>query len=377
MSFNGYGFYQNNPGVNSLSYVPQVTNINMNTILSTNKSDKQKETKKECSEINSLEELHKSLSNGKQLGNYIKCRKNTETMINLVKKLPPEKISELIEEIKNKLKDIMISNNKFSQKLFEHCNAEQRITVLNIIKDQFADIAMNKWGSFSLQALLKNISLPEEHEICRTCIAGKISELATNKGSNFVLQKLFLLLNEKTIESLFPEILELFDYLICNALGVGLLKNYILTIRNIEKVKILLKKINDNLQKILSTVVGNSFLLQLFDKNNSEIYFDIISSILANIEIYCRNSNSIPVIIRCLSLSTPKLISLIPDSFFDSESLALLASSEEGQALLYILLSKLPKIVKYDCLVFLGKSAKKMNAETAKKIYKFIEDYTK
>ena len=147
--------------------------------------------------------------------------------------------------------------------------------------------------------------------------------------------------------------------------------------RNIEKVKILLKKINDNLQKILSTVVGNSFLLQLFDKNNSEIYFDIISSILANIEIYCRNSNSIPVIIRCLSLSTPKLISLIPDSFFDSESLALLASSEEGQALLYILLSKLPKIVKYDCLVFLGKSAKKMNAETAKKIYKFIEDYTK
>ena len=111
MSFNGYGFYQNNPGVNSLSYVPQVTNINMNTILSTNKSDKQKETKKECSEINSLEELHKSLSNGKQLGNYIKCRKNTETMINLVKKLPPEKISELIEEIKNKLSVSWIRNN--------------------------------------------------------------------------------------------------------------------------------------------------------------------------------------------------------------------------------------------------------------------------
>lgn len=349
----------------------------MNVILNTNKSEKKKDLQKEVVEISTLEELHKLLLNGKQIGNYIKCRKNTDTMINLVKKLPSEKISELIEEIKNKLKDIMISNNKFSQKLFEHCNAEQRIKILNIIKDQFVDISMNKWGSFSLQALLKSISLPEEQEIIRNCIKGKIPELAMNKRSNFVLQKLILVVNEKIIESIFNEIIELFDYLICNSLGVGLLKNYILQIRNTEMKNILLQKIIDNLQKLLSTDVGNSLLLQLIEKNDSDICSTIISSIFSNLDLYIQNSNSFPVIIKCLSISSPKLIKLIPESFFESESVTFLVSTEEGQALLYMLFTKIPKKVKYDSLVFLEKSAKQMSKETSKKIYKFIEDYSK
>ena len=57
-------------------------------------------------------------------------------MIELIKKLPSEKIGTLIELIKAKLKDILISNNKCSQKLFELCNADQRMKVLTIIKEQ-------------------------------------------------------------------------------------------------------------------------------------------------------------------------------------------------------------------------------------------------
>ena len=369
-----------------MNYVPQVTNINMNLFVNNEVIKPKKETKKskekETLNFESLEELQEYLSKGKQLGNYIKCRKNTDTMINLTKKLPSEKIGELIELIKTKLKDIMISNNKFSQKLFEQCNAEQRLKVLTIIKDQFADISMNKWGSFSLQALIKNISLPEEHELIKTCIQGKLSELSMNKRSNFILQKLLLILNEKTIESLCEEMLHLFDYLICNTLGVGLLKSFVFTIRNTEIRAILLKKITENLNALLNTPPGNALILQILEKFDAVTNEAIITQILSNIDLYIRNTFSLPIIKKCISLSNNKLLKCIEESFFESQSMMFLVSSEDGRSLLSLLYTKIPKKVQYDSLVYLEKRAKEIKAnfgdeQLSQVIYKFIEDCTK
>ena len=385
-SFNNpqFAFYQ--LPFTQMNYVPQVTNINMNLFVNNEVNKSKKETKKskekETINFESLEELQEYLSKGKQLGNYIKCRKNTETMINLIKKLPSEKISELIELIKPKLKDIMISNNKFSQKLFEQCNAEQRLKVLTIIKDQFADISMNKWGSFSLQALIKNISLPEEHELIETCIQGKLSELSMNKRSNFVLQKLFLILNEKSIESLCEEMLHLFDYLICNSLGVGLLKSFVFTIRSTDVRAILLKKITENLKALLNTPSGNALILQILEKFDAFTNEEIITQILSNIEIYIRNTFSFSIIKQCILLSNNKLLKCIEDTFFESQSIIFLVSSEEGRSLLSLLYTKIPKKVQYDSLVYLEKRAKEIKVnfgdeQLSQIIYTFIEDCTK
>ena len=385
-SFNNpqFAFYQ--LPFTQMNYVPQVTNINMNLFVNNEVNKSKKETKKskekETINLESLEELQEYLSKGKQLGNYIKCRKNTETMINLIKKLPSEKISELIELIKPKLKDIMISNNKFSQKLFEQCNAEQRLKVLTIIKDQFADISMNKWGSFSLQALIKNISLPEEHELIETCIQGKLSELSMNKRSNFVLQKLFLIFNEKSIESLCEEMLHLFDYLICNSLGVGLLKSFVFTIRSTDVRAILLKKITENLKALLNTPSGNALILQILEKFDAFTNEEIITQILSNIEIYIRNTFSFSIIKQCILLSNNKLLKCIEDTFFESQSIIFLVSSEEGRSLLSLLYTKIPKKVQYDSLVYLEKRAKEIKVnfgdeQLSQIIYTFIEDCTK
>lgn len=385
-SFNNpqFAFYQ--LPFTQMNYVPQVTNINMNLFVNNEVNKSKKETKqskeKETINFESLEELKEYLSKGKQLGNYIKCRKNTEIMINLIKKLPSEKISELIELIKPKLKDIMINNNKFSQKLFEQCNAEQRLKVLTIIKDQFADISMNKWGSFSLQALIKNISLPEEHELIKTCIQGKLSELSMNKRSNFVLQKLFLILNEKAIESLCEEMLHLFDYLICNSLGVGLLKSFVFTIRSTDVRAILLKKITENLKALLNTPSGNALILQILEKFDAFTNEEIITQILSNIELYIQNTFSFSIIKQCILLSNNKLLKYIEDTFFESQSIIFLVSSEEGRSLLSLLYTKIPKKVQYDSLVYLEKRAKEIKVnfgdeQLSQIIYTFIEDCTK
>ena len=207
-------------------------------------------------------------------------------------------------------------------------------------------------------------------------------ELSMNKRSNFILQKLLLILNEKTIESLCEEMLHLFDYLICHTLGIGLLKSFVFTIRNTEIRAILLKKITENLNTLLNTPPGNALILQILEKFDAVTNEAIITQILSNIDLYIRNTFSLPIIKKCISLSNNKLLKCIEESFFESQSMMFLVSSEDGRSLLSLLYTKIPKKVQYDSLVYLEKRAKEIKAnfgdeQLSQVIYKFIEDCTK
>ena len=389
---NQFGFHPITQTLHPMGFGPQITNINMNLFFSGRGREVGSEgglgntlpvEKKEKEVINfdTLEELLAYLAKGKQIGNYIKCRKNTETMTNLIKKLPPAKIGELIGLVKNKLKDIMISNNKFSQKLFEQCTPDQRLLILNIIKDNFIDIALNKWGSFSLQALIKNISLPEEHELITTCIKGKIGELAVNKRSNFVLQKLISVLNDKTIIDIQEEIIILFDYLICNSLGIGLLKHFIFTVKNADIRQNLIKKIGAKVSAFVTSVSGNALLLQLLEKFDVEINNELINEIIKNIESYSMNPFTYPILEKCITLSNGKVSKLIPESFYYSQSIIYLASSDKGRNLLYLLLTKLPKKLRCVSLLTIKTIVKEFKInfgddQTLAEILSFIEDFS-
>jgi hypothetical protein len=70
---------------------------NSPTVLDSNTNINEKNTKKNQNQINSsdiLGTLQTYLEGDKQIGNYIKCRKNTEILIDLLKKLPKEKTDE-------------------------------------------------------------------------------------------------------------------------------------------------------------------------------------------------------------------------------------------------------------------------------------------
>lgn len=290
---------------------------------------------------NSLSELLESLKGGKHISNYIKSRTNTEVMIKLIKKLSTQEIGELIEKIKHKLKDIMISNNKFCQKLFEQCTSEQRLIILNEIKEIFIEIAMNKWGSYSLQALIKVVSLPEEQEIIKKCIEGKIYELAMDKQANFVLQKLILILNEKGMTQITEEIFHIFHHLIYNSIGIGLLKNLVLANKSSEMRKKFVLKINDNLTNLINNQVGHTLLLQMMDKWDYETCKPMIIEIFKEFMKYSFMKYSSIVILRCIEIAEPKLLSNISGTIIKNESLYELLSCENGKGIIKSLFQKL------------------------------------
>ena len=290
-----------------------------------------------------LEELLESLKGGKQIGNYIKSRNNTGTMINLLKKLPSNKITELLNMIQHKLKDIMISNNKLSQKLFELCNTEQRLFILNSIKDNFIEIALNKWGSFSLQSLIKIISLPEEQEIIKQCIEGKVYELAMDKQANFVLQKLILLFNEKGMNTITDEIFQIFGHLIYNSNGIGLLKNLILTNKSSETRKKFVNKVIENLPNIINNPNGHTLILQIMEKWDFETCKNMILKIFEDISKYAILKFSSIVVLKCVLVSDIKNIKYVSKILFTCNNLNQIIKNDNGKDIVKKILMKLPK----------------------------------
>ena len=328
----------------------QINKNNSNYINYNNNNEEEEEENKikkknsiKIENFETLEELLESLKGGKQIGNYIKSRNNTLTMINLLKKLPSEKITELLKMIEHKLKDIMISNNKLSQKLFELCNPEQRLFILNSIKNNFIEIALNKWGSFSLQSLIKIISLPEEQEIIKKCIEGKVYELAMDKQANFVLQKLILLLNEKGMSSITEEIFNIFNHLIYNSNGIGLLKNLILTNKSSETRKKFVNKVIENLPNIINNPNGHTLILQIMEKWDFETCKNLILKIFENISKYSILKFSSIVVLKCVLISDIKNIKNVSKIFFSSNNLNQIIKSENGKEIIKKILMKLPK----------------------------------
>lgn len=354
----GMNCYYNSPASNVNSF-PTFTGTNnqnsSSTVHQKNNSiekNNKKHNKKESTfiDFNSLEELLEFLKGGKQIGNYIKCRTNSATMINLIKKLPSEKIGELIDLIKHKLKDIMISNNKFCQKFFEQCTAEQRVIILNAIKDQFVEIAFNKWGSYSLQALIKIVSLPEEQEIIKQCIKGRVYELSMDKQSNFVLQKLFLLLNEKGMIPITDEIFHIFNHLLYNSIGIGLLKNLILTNKSSETRKKFVQKVIENLPYIINNPIGHTLLIQMMEKWDFETCKSMIQEVLKDILKYSLMRYSSIVVMRCISISDSKLIKSVCTNILKADIINQIVKNDCGKEILKELFTKLPKKVRLETI---------------------------
>ena len=334
--------FTNNTIINNFIYINSQTPPQQKNKSTKGEQKNKNNSSKKDKNFNSLNELLDSLKGGKHISNFIKSRTNTELMIQLIRKLSTQEIEELIEMIKHKLKDIMISNNKFSQKLFEQCTSEQRLTILTEIKDIFIEIAMNKWGSYSLQALIKVVSLPEEQEIIKKCIEGKIYELAMDKQANFVLQKLILILNEKGMTQITEEIFHIFHHLIYNSIGIGLLKNLVLTNKSSEMRKKFVLKVIENLTNIINNQVGHTLLLQMMDKWDYETCKPMITEIYKEIIKYSYMKYSSLVILRCIKITEPKILSNISGTIIKTESLYELLSCENGKGIIKTLFQKLP-----------------------------------
>ena len=224
-----------------------------------------------------------------ELPEYICGQIGSRIMQKYLNKFPPEILTLLIIKIGNGFNKIMIDiyGNYFCKKLFQICSKEQRILVLEQIKNNFVNISKNSCGTHVIQTMLETISSPTEEIIILTSIRDHELELAFDTNATHVLQKLLVVLEENKREQinfvLFNE--EKIKQMCLDSKGICVIKKMIKTAKK-DKYKIaLIKSIYDNCIQISESPYGNYAIQYLFEEWGLTQSMKIVKQCIENADV--------------------------------------------------------------------------------------------
>jgi hypothetical protein len=102
-----------------------------------------------------------------------------------------EIVSRVIDEVEYSLPVIMCDTyaNYMCQQLFQAASANQRLRLLTRLSPRFAEVARDRRGTHSLQALISHISTVEEEDLLAATLEGQIVPIALDVHATHVLQQ--------------------------------------------------------------------------------------------------------------------------------------------------------------------------------------------
>jgi hypothetical protein len=79
--------------------------------------------------------------------------------------------------------------NYLCQKLFEHCNEEQRTTLISTAAHGLPEIALNQHGTRALQKMIEFVHTDEQVDMIIAALNGRVVDLVKDLNGNHVIQK--------------------------------------------------------------------------------------------------------------------------------------------------------------------------------------------
>lgn len=79
--------------------------------------------------------------------------------------------------------------NYFFQKLLSNCSVEQRLQILDHIKDDFIKICCHKQGTHTIQTIFDNVSMDKEESFIRQALQGYVFQLSVDLQGTHVIRK--------------------------------------------------------------------------------------------------------------------------------------------------------------------------------------------
>jgi hypothetical protein len=102
-----------------------------------------------------------------------------------------EIVTRVIDEVELSLPLVMCDTyaNYMCQQLFQAASAAQRLRLLSRLSPKFVEVARDRRGTHSLQALISHISTRDEEDVLATTLQGEIESMALDVHATHVLQQ--------------------------------------------------------------------------------------------------------------------------------------------------------------------------------------------
>ena len=302
-------FNQNNNNINPV--FSKNLNINYNNNKKNKKHNNQKNNNKKRinsfnNEILNFKTFIENLN--KPLDIFICSQTGSRMLQNNLDNFSPQIIDILIDKIKLSFEKLMcdIYGNYFCQKLYSLSSFEQRMTILENIKDTFVPISKTKAGSHAAQSIIEHALCLEEKNKIMSFIVNLELEMALDTEGTHVLQKIIQIFQEGERQAL-TEVLSKSQNvnILCKDLkGISVIKRLICFNKEEKNRSKLVDALYDNCLEIVKTSSGSYILQFLLEEWGLETGIKLIFFSIYNFEIFAiqkHGANFInKIIILCL-----------------------------------------------------------------------------
>ena len=187
-----------------------------------------------------------------------------------------------------------VHGNYFFQKLIKEAPEKIISNIIFYIIEDFINISKDDSGTFSVQALLNEVSSINSINKILQRIKGNELEMIYDKNATYVVQKMVLKFPDFYRKELNDLILQNFPKLCLDVNGICLIKNFIRTNTiesELEKMKMI---ITNNFLLLAQSPYGNyaiQFLMEKLPKNELNEIFDVLTDNIFKLSVQQYSSN--------------------------------------------------------------------------------------
>ena len=296
-------FTQNNDNISPV--FPKSLNIN-NNIRKNKKNNNKKRINSFNNEILNFKTFIENLN--KPLDIFICSQTGSRMLQNNLDNFPPHILDILIDKIKFSFQKLMsdIYGNYFCQKLYSLSSFEQRMTILENIKDIFVPISKTKAGSHAAQSIIEHASTLEEKNKIMSFIRNLEMEMALDTEGTHVLQKIIQIFKEGERQALTDVLSQSANVnILCKDLkGISVIKRLICFNNDENNRSKLVDALYDNCLEIVKTSSGSYILQFLLEEWGLNTGIKLIFFSIYNFEIFAKQKHGAnfinKIIILCL-----------------------------------------------------------------------------
>jgi len=239
-----------------------------------------------------------------------------------------------------------IHGNYFFQKLIKDSSEKIISSIVFYIIEDFIDISKDDSGTFSIQALLNEISSVNDINKILQKIKGHEIEMIYNKNATYVVQKIVLKFPDFLRKDLNEIILQNFSKLCLDVNGICLVKNFIRT-NTIENDKQLMNIIvTNNFVLLAQSPFGNyaiQFLLEKLNSNELNELFGVLNENIYKLSVQQFSSN---VVEKALEKMDEITREKILDKLFFQGKFIILLKNKFGKFVISKAVSYMPQELK-------------------------------
>ena len=341
------------------SFDGKINNDNLNTSnVGSSHSIKKKRTSLFQNERNKEKDLRdfKRFCDGLKMPmcEYICNQIGSRIMQKYLKKFPSHIRTLLITKISPYIDKLMCDTygNYFCQKLYKVSELHQRISILNILKNNFLTISKNKCGAHAIQSIIGEVQNIKEKNIILEYIQSHELELAYDSEGTHVLQKILSVFEEEERVNLNKVLCDKINLssLCQDAKGICVIKKLIAGTKDENNKRKIVDDINDNCIEVALSPFGNYIIQLIFEEWDINICLKLIENCLDNAFILSSQKYSSNIIVKILDLycddkkneyNKYNFCEKLKNIFFDEKNLSELYNNKYGR----LLLNKICKLI--------------------------------